>query len=155
MVITDYLSFKPLEGYRDPAEYKEAIQLSVEAVIEEQILEISEFPTIFLTCNQKILPWNTVGTFDITTSKLYVNGIIPLRMMCEGLSHELVHYEQSSTGRLQWDKTEEMIIWEGKRYPLFDPDVDDYRDYEQSPWEIDAFSREKTVLRHIMQVLNG
>lgn len=71
----------------------------------------------------------------------YFNGVFYLfldkndrRESIEIISHEIVHMVQYKSGQLIYENGE--LYWEGQKYDL------ENMDYDNRPWERDAFSRE-------------
>lgn len=70
---------------------------------------------------------NRPREFDI-----YVKKSASVRFMLMTLAHECVHLKQYAMGELQ----ESHLVWRGVK---MDPDIN----YWESPWEIEAFGRER------------
>jgi predicted metallopeptidase len=71
----------------------------------------------------------------------YFNGVFYLfldkfnrREAIEVISHEIIHIIQYNSGQLVYENSE--LYWEGQKYDL------ENMDYENRPWEREAFSRE-------------
>jgi hypothetical protein len=82
----------------------------------------------------------------------YFNGTFYLfldkynrREAMEVISHEIIHIVQYKTGQLIYENGE--LYWEGKIYDL------ENLDYENRPWERDAFSRESDLSLKVYNIL--
>lgn len=71
--------------------------------------------------------WNRPREFDV-----YVQKNVSIRYMLMTLAHECVHVKQYASGELK----EGHHLW---RYQIVPPDIN----YWESPWEIEAFGRER------------
>lgn len=71
--------------------------------------------------------WNRPREFDV-----YVQKNVSVRYMLMTLAHECVHVKQYASGELK----EGHNLW---RYQIVPPDIN----YWESPWEIEAFGRER------------
>jgi hypothetical protein len=63
----------------------------------------------------------------------------------EVISHEIIHMAQYNTGQLIYENSE--LYWEGQIYDL------ENLDYENRPWERDAFIKESELSSKIYNVL--
>jgi len=79
------------------------------------------------------------GTFYLFLDKYNRNESIEI------ISHEIIHMGQYNTGQLIYENSE--LYWEGQRYDL------ENLDYENRPWERDAFSKESDLSSKIYNVL--
>lgn len=67
-----------------------------------------------------------------------IDGRLPLETMLTVLAHEMVHAKQYAFGQLRVGKNG--YIWLGKKYDV---------SYYESPWELQAFSRERVLANKI------
>ncbi len=61
------------------------------------------------------------------------------------ISHEIIHISQYNTGQLSYENG--VLYWEGKFYDL------ENLDYDNRPWERDAFSRESVLASKVSKKL--
>lgn len=99
----------------------------------------------------KNMLWGDVGPEDEDQSpkifklRLNYSGIKSFEKLMETLSHELVHLAQFATRRLYYFSDGDTARFDGQRYSLDDTE------YEDRPWEIEAFWLEYQVFDHIME----
>jgi len=71
------------------------------------------------------------GAFYLFTEMFNRNQIIDI------LSHEVIHMQQYASGDLIYNND---VIWKGETIPL------NSKEYEERPWEADAFSRQSGLI---------
>jgi hypothetical protein len=84
-----------------------------------------------------------VGERDLT---MFIDSAMNIQDTIECLAHEMVHVKQFARGQLSYDikPTKTHTLWMGKRHQ-----VDPY----ESPWELEAYSKEKVLANKIFKML--
>jgi hypothetical protein len=84
-----------------------------------------------------------IGDRDLA---MFVDSSMNMQDTIECLAHEMVHVKQFARGQLSYDikPTKTHTLWFGKRHP-----VDPY----ESPWEIEAYSKEKVLANKVFKLL--
>ena len=106
------------------------------------IIESNEF-LIDLGEDIELLAW--VLTKE-SQSIIYVNGNFNRNKAITTLAHELIHIEQSRTGRFVRYQPP-IILWDGEEYNGIEIE------YNERPWEIDAFKRGSILADDIRNIL--
>jgi hypothetical protein len=78
--------------------------------------------------------------------------VLPKSQQIKTLFHELRHVVQSATGVARYTTSETHIIWKNRMMKMDETD----EEYENAPWEIDAYAWEKRLSRkynaHIQKI---
>ena len=73
-----------------------------------------------------------------------VDSRLPVEVLCTTLAHEMVHAKQYALGQLK--VAGDKFKWLGKKYRA---------GYYDSPWEIEAFSRERLLANKVAKIMSG
>jgi len=92
----------------------------------------------------------TVLDCRLKVNRVRINSQLSEKELVIPFVHELIHLNQVVEGRLSVYKNGD-ILWEGKRYQIKNPRQSTYEYYENLPWEVDVRSREKKLLKTIME----
>lgn len=93
--------------------------------------------------------WNgAVTMIEPTHAAIELDSRLKLDQLLITLAHEMVHVKQRAKGQLKNHVTRtgrEVTLWLGKEYKM---------DYYESPWEIEAFSRERLLANKVAQIIS-
>lgn len=88
-----------------------------------------------------------VCLIDTRVIALALDSKLNIEQILITLAHEMVHVKQRARGQLKYytdHKGKTVCLWMGKRYKT---------EYYDSPWEIEAFSRERVLANKVSQLL--
>lgn len=113
----------------------------------KKMLELLGIDGVTLTIREdrKLISKFTLPDVDVKSVLIPSEGIrkaytlIIDKYQCANVvCHEMIHLAQYESGRLRKDG--DIMIWEGKTYDNSVP-------YEQRPWEIEAFAKQKELYK--------
>lgn len=79
-----------------------------------------------------------------------IDSRLHIEQLMQTLAHEMVHVKQYAKGQLRVEYTEEgdpYYVWLGKK-------ADPTLCYLESPWELEAFQRERILANKIVQIIS-
>ena len=79
-------------------------------------------------------------TGRIKSYEIELNGKMPKKKILETLAHECVHLKQWHNREMR-DHKKDKVRWMGKLVRWIEPNFDNFDDYFDQPWEIEANGR--------------
>jgi hypothetical protein len=112
-------------------------------------LQRSKFNTIITLVSgfSKATGMNGATTLlDDETIAIAIDSRLDIEKTLTVLAHEMVHAKQYATGKLKYkiEKKRVVYYWCGKKY---------LTEYYESPWELQAFSKERILANSVAQIL--
>jgi hypothetical protein len=121
-------------------------------VQDEGILDLPDDLKFVITCNPKLIEWQSPGQHCAKTNTIYLSGVYHFKELVRFSCHEMIHAEQVQLGLLSYNEDLHAIEWGGT--PMHYGDELTYAEYRKLPWEIDAFAREDEVFQMVRKALD-
>jgi Zn-dependent peptidase ImmA (M78 family) len=117
---------------------KSALKYFADNLISKQLQRFISVKIVFISNADnygevEITDYNTKGPRDFT---LFIDKNLPEEEKIRTIAHELVHVKQYVYNELN----EQMTMWRGKKVS-----EDDYLNYNDRPWEREAYKMEKKL----------